>query len=183
MFPNCAASILVESHSNPPTDFSRFTNKCQSTRTKQIHTDSRMKWTKAQHTHGLCDGPQCRKKGRVPIRKPGRSGENMDLGSGGGVWGAISIAIFIERVTQKLRRIILLHSGLVTFRNNFGKPQYPLFYVSRVGGRIHGPTKQLKRNPGNTRSFLKDITGGHFKNLELRHFEKLGQGEPTKNNT
>ena len=38
-----------------------------------------------------------------------------------GVWGAICIVNIIERIAQKLRRIILLHFGLVTFRIHVGK--------------------------------------------------------------
>ena len=46
--------------------------------------------------------------------------ENLDLRSGG-VRGVIPIANFIKRVAQKLRIIILLQLGLVTFRFHVGK--------------------------------------------------------------
>ena len=45
------------------------------------------------------------------------------------VWRAIFIVNFEKRVAQKLRRIILLHFGLVTFRIHFGRTRKPLVFV------------------------------------------------------
>ena len=55
-----------------------------------------------------------------PLKNPGKSGKIQDLGSGA-VWGAISTRNFLKKLAQKLRRIILLHFGLRTFRFHFGK--------------------------------------------------------------
>ena len=43
------------------------------------------------------------------------------LGSGVGVWWAILIVNIIQRLAQKLRRIILPHLGLVALRVQFRK--------------------------------------------------------------
>ena len=49
----------------------------------------------------------------------------------------------MERLAQKLRRIILLQFGLVTFRMNFGKTQKDLmFMVSGLAGRVHDSQNQ-----------------------------------------
>ena len=55
-------------------------------------------------------------------------GKIPDLGSGR--YGAICIVIFEKGVAPKLRRIILLHFGLVTL--DLGKPKEPL--ISMVFG-------------------------------------------------
>ena len=44
-----------------------------------------------------------------------------------GVWGVFFIVNCLKRVAQSLRRIILLHFGLVTFRIHFGKTRKPSF--------------------------------------------------------
>ena len=51
----------------------------------------------------------------IPYRK---SGKNPDLGSEG-VWGTIVIVNLVKRLARKLRRVILFHFGLVTFRIYF----------------------------------------------------------------
>ena len=58
-----------------------------------------------------------------------------DLGSGG-IWGAIFNVNFDKRVAQKLRRIIMLHFGLVTFRLHFGKTWKVFFFMIAVE-RVH----------------------------------------------
>ena len=71
----------------------------------------------------------------VPVENPSKSGENPNLGSGGS--GAIFIVSFIKRLAQKLRRIILLHFGLVTFRIHLKKTRKPyIFMISGLGGPI-----------------------------------------------
>ena len=58
----------------------------------------------------------------VPVENPGKSGKNADSGSGGGGWvGGRFHCNFIQRLAQKLCRIILLHLGLVTVPFHFGK--------------------------------------------------------------
>ena len=56
------------------------------------------------------------------------------------VWGVN----FIERIAQKLHRIILLHFGLVTFEFDFRKTRkLIIFLVFGPSGRNHGPQNQL----------------------------------------
>ena len=47
----------------------------------------------------------------------------------GGSGGAISIVNIIKRLAQKLRRIILLHFGLVTFRFHYGGTLKPVIFM------------------------------------------------------
>ena len=54
------------------------------------------------------------KKVKNPMDHPGKSGKNLDSGSGG--HGAICNVNLKKRVAQKLRRIILLHFGRITFQ-------------------------------------------------------------------
>ena len=63
------------------------------------------------------------------------SGKNPDLGSAV-VWGAIFTIIFKKRVARKLRRIILLHFGLVTFNIHFPKIRKVLMFM------IFGPSER-----------------------------------------
>ena len=66
-------------------------------------------------------------------RNPEKSGFGVQ-----GVWGAILIVNFIERLAQKLCRIILLHFGLVTFMIHFRNPRKPsIFMVFGPIGRDH----------------------------------------------
>ena len=70
------------------------------------------------------------KKGRIPTGNPGKLGQNSDLGSGG-----IFFVNCKKGVAQELRRIILLHFGLVTFRLHFGKPDKSYFsWLSDLAG-------------------------------------------------
>ena len=63
----------------------------------------------------------------------------------GRVCGGIFIVnVVIERLTQKLHRIILLQFGLVTFRIHFRKTRKPfMFMVSGPGGHDHDSQNQL----------------------------------------
>ena len=45
------------------------------------------------------------------------------------VWGPILIGDTIKRIAQKLRRIILLHIGLVTFRIHYWKTRKPVIFM------------------------------------------------------
>ena len=65
-----------------------------------------------------------KQKQKNPLENLGQSGKIEDLGSRG-VWRIIFIADSIKRITQKLRRIILLHLGLITFRIHFRKTRKP----------------------------------------------------------
>ena len=63
---------------------------------------------------------------------------------GGVVWVAISIVEFKKRVTRKLRRIILLHFELVSFRFHLGKTRVVIICMFfGLGGHVHGPQNQL----------------------------------------
>ena len=57
------------------------------------------------------------------------SGEEFQICGLGGVWGVILILNFNKRVAQKLRRIILLHLGLVTSRFHSGKTRTVIIFM------------------------------------------------------
>ena len=63
------------------------------------------------------------------------------------VWGGLGGKFLVSsntRMARKLRRIILLHFGLVTF--NFHFPKFPhifIFMVFGLSGHDHGPQKTL----------------------------------------
>ena len=60
-----------------------------------------------------------------------------------GFWGVIFIVDIIKRIAPKLRRTILLHFGLVTFRFHFGETRKPIiFTVFGLGGRDHDSQNQ-----------------------------------------
>ena len=59
-----------------------------------------------------------KKKGRSPTEDPGNPEQIVELGSRGS-GGAIVIVNIIRRIAGKLRRIILLHFGLVAFRLHY----------------------------------------------------------------
>ncbi len=67
-------------------------------------------------------------KGRFPIEIPESPGKIADLGSWG-VWGGNFIVHIIERIAGKLRRIILLQFGRVTFRFHYGRDRKPLIFM------------------------------------------------------
>ena len=73
----------------------------------------------------------------------GNLGTNVDLGSGV-VWGVILIVNCIKRLAEKLRRIILVHFGLITFGINFRKTRKLIIVmVFGPGGRDHDFQNQL----------------------------------------
>ena len=52
----------------------------------------------------------------------------------------MSTVTFNKRVAQKLRRIIPLHFGLVTFRFDSGETEkHVIFMIFGLGGHVHGP--------------------------------------------
>ena len=73
--------------------------------------------------HCICP---CRKN-RFPIWDPGNPGKIVDLGSSGS--GAIFIVNIIQRLARKLRRIILLHLGITTFRFHYGRTLKLLIFM------------------------------------------------------
>ena len=82
-----------------------------------------------------------------------------DLGSRGS-GGPISIVNIIKRIAQKLRRIILLRFGQVTFRIHFGKAPKPfIFMIVGLGGRVRDSQNQYyfslenREAPNNSRNF------------------------------
>ena len=60
----------------------------------------------------------------ISYRNPSKSGKIMFWGLEG-LGGILNVNIM--KMTQKLRRIILLHLGLVAFRFHFGKTRKPIF--------------------------------------------------------
>ena len=53
----------------------------------------------------------------------------------------------MQRIAPKLRRIILLDFGLVTFRFHFGKIRKPvIFMIFGPGGRVHDSQNQLLKS-------------------------------------
>ena len=104
-----------------------------------------------------------RKDAEFPIGNPGNPGGNVDLGSTGS-GGAISIVNIIERLARKLGIIILLHSGLVTFRIDFRKSQKVSVFMFSDSvdvsmtpntNTIFGDTRILQVILENAESFLK----------------------------
>ena len=57
--------------------------------------------------------------------------------------GVMSIVNLKKRLAQKVRRIILLHLGRVTFRIHFGKARKVItFMLFGLGGRVHDSPNQ-----------------------------------------
>ena len=80
---------------------------------------------------------------RIPITNLRKSRKFRILGLGR-VGGFIFIVNFKKRVAEKLRRIILLHLGLITCRFHFGKNRTPLiFMVLEPSGCVHDLQNQL----------------------------------------
>ena len=75
------------------------------------------------------------------IENPGNSGKNADLGSRGS--GAIS-TVNIKRLVQKLRRTILFHFGLGTFRIRFGRTRKPINFM------VFGPRGRNRHSQTNS---------------------------------
>ena len=78
----------------------------------------------------------------LPIENPG----------GFGIWGLGGLAAHFDcklknRLARKLRRSILLHFGLITFRIHFWESRQPLiFMVFGPGGHDHGSHKPIISN-------------------------------------
>ena len=118
---------------------------------------------------------------RFPGQNPGRSRTNCGFGVWGRVCGAIFIINFIaQRIGQTLRRIILLHLGLVTFRIHFRKIRKPfIFMVFGPSGRDHDSQNQLylilgtpryfNKSEKHTSSLLQIIILGNIKSFENEH--------------
>ena len=91
----------------PKPDFSSFTNKRQaSSPATWFHKAE--SWVKA-----------------TQFRTIGQSGKKCRF-EVCGVWGTIFIVNVMKRLTQKLRRAILLHFGLISFRFRFRKTRKPI---------------------------------------------------------
>ena len=72
----------------------------------------------------------------------------------------ICVVDFKKRVARKIRRIILLHLGLVTFQFHFPKIRVVfIFMIFGSGGRVHGPQKTIMLDLGDTKVLRK----GHGK--------------------
>ena len=75
----------------------------------------------------------------IPIENPGKSGKNPDESL-----GAIFIVTFKKRMSRQLRRMTLIHLGLLTFRFHFGKTRQVIFFmIFGPGGRDHDSQNQL----------------------------------------
>ena len=82
-------------------------------------------------------------KGQLPKDSPGSFLENSILGGQGGL-GVMFTVNIIKRLTEMVRRMILLHFGLMTFRIHYWKTRKPLiFMVLGPGGHDHDSQNQL----------------------------------------
>ena len=70
----------------------------------------------------------CQKKADF-LQKVLDNQKKMPIWGLGGLGGSIFIVNIIERIAQKLRRILLLHLGLVTFRIHFTKDRPPPIFM------------------------------------------------------
>ena len=115
----------------------------------------------------------------------GNPRKNTDLGSRGS--GVIFTVNIIERLAQKLRRSILLHSGLITFRFNFGKPGRPHFswFSDLVDVSMTPKTNyflfleapnDFKTNKKNTKWFSENTILGNLEILDIDNLENCGKG-------
>ena len=105
----------------------------------------------------------------------------MRAKSGFGVWGAILIENIVKQLAQKLRRIILLHFGLVTFWFHLGKTrQVILLGFSDLADVTMAPKtnmiKILKIIQEEIRIILKHIIWENLNILEIGKFENVGKG-------
>ena len=89
-------------------------------------------------------------------------------------------------MTQKLRRIILLHFGLITFRFHFGKIRQVIIFIMFVFGRVHdsqnqsrilncGPTKSLQMMQDEIPNLFKAYYTWESQNLGNRKFWSFGK--------
>ena len=46
-----------------------------------------------------------------------------------GLWGGIVLVTIIQRIAQKLCRVVLLHFGIVPFRIHFGRDRKPIIFI------------------------------------------------------
>ena len=91
-----------------------------------------------------------------------------------GVWGTICTVNFIERMAQKLCRIILLHLGLITFRFHFGKTRKPIM-IFGLGRRVRDSQSQQSLTldtPDDSKQFKKIPI--HFENYYFWNLKILG---------
>ena len=86
---------------------------------------------------------------------------------------------FENRVARKLRRLILLHFGLLTFRFHFGKPENLSFhpdhafpYQLRVTLETPNDSQQLKDN---YHTISQNTVFGHLRILENKMIENAGK--------
>ena len=101
------------------------------------------------------------------------------LGSGW-LWAVIFTVNIIERLGNKLRRIILFQFELVSLRNHFGKDLKPLMFTGRVhysqnqyylSVETPGYSKEIKRIWIIPKVFL-----GNIRIWEIKNFESVGKG-------
>ena len=108
-----------------------------------------------------------------------RSGKHPGLGSGGGSVVAIFTVTLIQRFAQKLHRIILLHSELITVliacRIHFGNTRKVIiFMVSGTGRRDHDSPNQLFLNLEKPIHFNQSKkTPNHFEQILFWKYEIL----------
>ena len=84
----------------------------------------------------------------------------------------------IKRLAAKLRRIILLHFELITFRFAYGRDRGPNFYDSGIYGLGIEPQNQYYPNTFKHRENTKSLLGKlNFVNLNSSEIEcsKIGQ--------
>ena len=118
--------------------FGLFWARVRPLRLLWVQTFWRLRWVVAWE-----GGPQSTfpKKCRSPIQNLNKIQKNTYLGSGE-VWWAIFTVNIIRRLTQKLRRIILLQ--FVTFRIHLRKDRKKThhFHDFRISGRAHDSQNQ-----------------------------------------
>ena len=98
---------------------------------------------------------------------------------------AFCMVNIMKRIAQKLRRIILLHLGLVTFRCHYGRTRKPLMFM--IWGFLNVSTtpktniiylwrhqNTLNNSRKNTESILENLCG-KVKISELQLFELFGK--------
>ena len=132
---------------------------------------------------------------RIPIANQWKTRTNPDLVSGGGL-GSIFIVNVKKSVAWKLRTIILLHFGLVTFRIHSGRiRKVIIFMFFRLGERVHDSQHQyhLSLEAPNDFKYLKktrtifetyDVWKSTFWKLNRLFFGKDGPnnaGDPSSN--
>ena len=95
---------------------------------------------------------------------------NVSLG------GRCFIVNIIQRIARKLRRIIMLHSGLRTFKIHVGKTsKVNIFMVVGPGGRVHDSQNQSDLPFGNTRILqrIQEQLPNHFAKSYLWKYTKF----------